>query len=143
MVLGDRCHGTHGEIDGLNCLFDVERPRFSILIDAIPVVNAKGRITCLLDFSDKQTGTNCVNRAGRDEDAIACSHLETMQGFSNPPPLDCGLEIGVRYSLSQARVNFCTRLRVDDIPDRPRKKKNRSRNSGREAERKWRPFPRK
>lgn len=69
-ILGARrglCRLEITEVDGRQRFFDMERTRFAVETDAIPVKHAVGGIGVLLDFGDDKAGIKGMDAPGRHE----------------------------------------------------------------------------
>ena len=93
------------------------RGRPVVGVDAVPVEQAVGRVARLLDLEDRDAGPEGVDRAGRQEHAVAHLRLEAVQTrrrssrrrqpVPDSAPVDAGL---------QPRVDAAARLGVQDHP---------------------------
>ena len=66
-----RRDGAAAIVDRVERLGDVERSRFAVAVDAIPIEEAERGVAGLLDLGDHQSVAERVDRARFEEDAIA------------------------------------------------------------------------
>ena len=90
------CDRPAAEVDGLQALLDVQRPRPAVRPDAVPIEQPVGDVARLLDFGHQQAGAQGVDRAGGQEDAVARRGVRRRAGNPGtclggwPPPVRRG-----------------------------------------------------
>ena len=111
-----RCDGAAGEVDRVERFLNVERARFAVAVDAVPIEEAERGVAGLLDLGDHQPGAEGVDRAGFDEDAIADARFELVEAGVAVAGGEGAFELGAVDARFQAGVDFAARFGGEDDP---------------------------
>ncbi len=90
--------------------------RFPVLVDSVPIEQAKGAIAGLLNLGDEKSCSEGVERPRWNKNAISRSRIKNVQTFLGRP---CRNGIGQLLKANtrkKSSIEFCTRFGVDDIP---------------------------
>ena len=112
-----RCRDYIFEIDALQGLFNMQRPRLTGVIDAIPIEKAISGVAVLLHLNQNIACANGVKSAGGQEHCVASLHRDSMDTFGNCSGMERALELLPRYALTQTDVDFRARLRCGHVPE--------------------------
>ena len=101
---------------GFHRLLDVQRPRFTVGAYPVPIMQPKCHVAGRLDFGNQQPLAQCVNGAGRQQEAIARGRLDRMKSFFQAPRLQSSKQSIPIQRVRQTRVQPAAGLSMDYHP---------------------------
>lgn len=110
------CDGAAGEVDRVEGFLDVERTRFAVAVDAVPIEEAERGVAGLLDFGDHESVAQGVDRAGFEEDAIADARFKLVEAGVAVAGGEGAFELSAVNARFEAGVDFAAGFGSEDDP---------------------------
>ena len=104
------------KVDALQGVLDVQRARVTLSIAPVPIEQPQREVTRLLNFRERDAGSDRVNRAGRNGDHVTGSHGDRVQALLDSAGCEMSFERDLIDVGFQSDAHAAVRLGQQDHP---------------------------